>query len=131
MVDKDVRLERQKPSLGKQYLSVTINEAILTFLYNQGYRVGSKVGLSFIQRVEFQTNKRLYGDEKTQSETTRGKKDHRALQTEDHKRERERERNVSNVSVHCPSKRKFAGLVGVFMTGVDERLEKNMNSCSL
>ena len=28
----------------------------------QGYRVRSKVGLSFIQRVEFQTNKRLYGD---------------------------------------------------------------------
>ena len=90
MVDKDVRLEGQKPSLEKQYLSVTINEAILTFLYNQGYRVGSKVGLSFIQRVEFQTNKRLYGDEKTQSETTRGKKDHRVLQTEDHKREREK-----------------------------------------
>ena len=129
MVDKDVRLEGQKPSLEKQYLSVTINEAILTFLYNQGYRVGSKVGLSFIQRVEFQTNKRLYGDEKTQSETTRGKKDHRVLQTEDHKRERER--NVSSVCVHCPSQRKFAGLVGVFMTGVDERLEKNMNSCSL
>ena len=81
MVDKDVRLEGQKPSPGKYYLSVTINEAILTFLYNQGYRVGSKVGLSFIQRVEFQTNKRLYGDEKTQSETTRGKKDHRAVWT--------------------------------------------------
>ena len=61
MVDKDVRLEGQKASPGKSSLSVTINEAILTFLYNQGYRVGSKVGLSFIQRVEFQTNKRLYG----------------------------------------------------------------------
>ena len=99
MVDKDVRLEGQKPSLEKQYLSVTINEAILTFLYNQGYRVGSKVGLSFIQRVEFQTNKRLYGDEKTQSETTRGKKDHRVLQTEDHKREREREMLAVSVSI--------------------------------
>ena len=80
MADKDVRLERQKPSPGKQSLSVTINEAILTFLYNQGYRVGSKVGLSFIQRVEFQTNKCLYGNEMTQSETTAGKKDHQGQQ---------------------------------------------------
>lgn len=46
----------------------------------QGYRVRSKVGLSFIQRVEFQTNKCLYGNEMTQSETTAGKKDHQGQQ---------------------------------------------------
>ena len=93
---------------------MSINEAILTFLYNQGYRLGSKVAQSFIQRVEFQTNKRLYGDDKTEGETSRGKKDHRAVG--DHKGDLGQPRVPARIwmfpDLEGPEELKFAGLVG-------------------
>ena len=87
-------------------ISVTINEWILTFLYNQSYRVGSKVALSFIQRLEFQTNKSFYGDEMTHSETTRGKKDHLE--------EREKEDTAPLTTSHQRSINSFLARPGIY-----------------